>query len=120
MSLEQLIAGTSKVISAKELEEKLKLNRPLRIKFGVDPTAPDIHLGHTVAIEKLRQFQELGHTAVSSSKRKNIHLPSLQDPRSRKNRSRLQWRLVQHHDLRPSSQAQRSRHHATNASTRRL
>ncbi|GAA5497378.1 tyrosine--tRNA ligase [Rubritalea halochordaticola] len=64
MSLEQLIAGTAKVLSEKELEEKLKLGRPLRIKLGVDPTAPDIHLGHTVAIEKLRQFQKLGHTAV--------------------------------------------------------
>lgn len=64
MSLETLIAGTAKVLSPKELEEKLKLDRPLRVKLGVDPTAPDIHLGHTVAIEKLRQFQELGHTAV--------------------------------------------------------
>lgn len=64
MSLQKLIAGTAKVLSEKELEEKLKLGRPLRVKLGVDPTAPDIHLGHTVAIEKLRQFQELGHTAV--------------------------------------------------------
>lgn len=62
--LSKLIAGTAKVLSEKELEDKLKLGRPLRVKLGVDPTAPDIHLGHTVAIEKLRQFQELGHTAV--------------------------------------------------------
>ena len=60
----KLTAGTAKVLSEKELAEKLELGRPLRIKLGVDPTAPDIHLGHTVAIEKLRQFQELGHTAV--------------------------------------------------------
>ena len=46
------------------LLEKLKLGRPLRIKLGVDPTAPDIHFGHTVVIEKLRQFQKLGHQAV--------------------------------------------------------
>jgi tyrosyl-tRNA synthetase len=59
-----LTAGTSKVLSERELEEKLGLGRPLRVKLGVDPTAPDIHLGHTVAIEKLRQFQELGHQAV--------------------------------------------------------
>jgi len=59
-----LTAGTSKILSEKELKEKLELGRPLRIKLGVDPTAPDIHLGHTVAIEKLRQFQELGHQAV--------------------------------------------------------
>jgi len=63
-ALEQLIGGTAKILSEKELAEKLELGRPLRVKLGVDPTAPDIHLGHTVAIEKLRQFQQLGHTAV--------------------------------------------------------
>jgi tyrosyl-tRNA synthetase len=62
--LAHLTAGTSKVLSEKELLEKLRLGRPLRIKLGVDPTAPDIHLGHTVALEKLRQFQILGHQAV--------------------------------------------------------
>lgn len=62
--LSQLTAGTAKVLSEKELLEKLRLGRPLRIKLGVDPTAPDIHLGHTVALEKLRQFQLLGHQAV--------------------------------------------------------
>jgi tyrosyl-tRNA synthetase len=66
--LAQLTTGTAKVLSEKELLEKLhdsvKNNRPLRIKLGVDPTAPDIHLGHTVALEKLRQFQLLGHQAV--------------------------------------------------------
>ena len=43
---------------------KLERGRPLRVKLGVDPTAPDIHLGHTVALRKLRQFQDLGHHAV--------------------------------------------------------
>ena len=62
--LTQLTTGTAKVLSEKELLEKLKLGRPLRIKLGVDPTAPDIHFGHTVVIEKLRQFQELGHQAI--------------------------------------------------------
>lgn len=62
--LAQLTAGTAKVLSEKELLEKLRLGRPLRIKLGVDPTAPDIHLGHTVVLEKLRQFQLLGHQAV--------------------------------------------------------
>ncbi|MEM9238014.1 MAG: tyrosine--tRNA ligase [Verrucomicrobiota bacterium] len=62
--LEALVAGSAKVLSEKELLEKLRLDRPLRIKLGVDPTAPDIHFGHTVALEKLRQFQELGHQAV--------------------------------------------------------
>jgi len=62
--LSQLLTGTAKVLSEKELLDKLKLGRPLRVKLGVDPTAPDIHFGHTVAIEKLRQFQLLGHQAV--------------------------------------------------------
>jgi tyrosyl-tRNA synthetase len=62
--LEILMAGTAKVIGKEELKERLASGRPLRIKLGVDPTAPDIHLGHTVAIEKLRQFQELGHQAI--------------------------------------------------------
>ena len=63
-TLDLLIAGTDTCISKKDLEEKLKLDRPLRVKLGVDPTAPDIHLGHTVAMQKLRQFQDLGHQAV--------------------------------------------------------
>jgi tyrosyl-tRNA synthetase len=62
--LAHLTAGSAKVLSAKELLDKLRLGRPLRIKLGVDPTAPDIHFGHTVALEKLRQFQLLGHQAV--------------------------------------------------------
>jgi len=63
-ALAQLVGGTAKVLSEKELADKLKEDRPLRIKLGVDPTAPDIHLGHTVPLEKLRQFQQLGHQAV--------------------------------------------------------
>ena len=63
-ALSQIVGGTSKVISEKELEKKLGEGRPLMIKFGVDPTAPDIHLGHTVPLEKLRQFQEMGHQAI--------------------------------------------------------
>ena len=63
-TLDKLIAGTDTCISRKDLEAKLKLGRPLRVKLGVDPTAPDIHFGHTVAMQKLRQFQDLGHQAV--------------------------------------------------------
>ncbi|MBF0539234.1 MAG: tyrosine--tRNA ligase [Nitrospirae bacterium] len=59
--LEIIKRGASEIIHEAELLEKLRLNRPLRIKTGFDPTAPDIHLGHTVLIEKMRQFQELGH-----------------------------------------------------------
>jgi tyrosyl-tRNA synthetase len=62
--LTALTKGCAKVLSEKELLEKLRLGRPLRVKLGVDPTAPDIHFGHTVALEKLRQFQKLGHQAV--------------------------------------------------------
>ena len=62
--LKLLTTGTAKVLSEKELLDKLRLGRPLRVKLGVDPTAPDIHFGHTVALEKLRQFQLLGHQAV--------------------------------------------------------
>jgi tyrosyl-tRNA synthetase len=63
-ALATLCAGTEKVLSKKELADKLREGRPLRAKLGLDPTSPDIHLGHTVVFEKLRQFQELGHQAV--------------------------------------------------------
>jgi len=56
--------GSAQIISEKELREKLALGRPLRVKLGVDPTTSDIHLGHTVVLRKLRQFQDLGHQAV--------------------------------------------------------
>ena len=56
--------GAEEVLVESELVEKLKRGQPLRIKAGFDPTAPDLHLGHTVLINKLRQFQELGHTVV--------------------------------------------------------
>lgn len=63
-SLAILRRGAAQIINESELLEKLRLPRPLRIKLGVDPTAPDIHLGHTVVFRKLRQFQDLGHTAI--------------------------------------------------------
>ena len=53
--------GAEELLIESELIEKLKLGRPLRVKAGFDPTAPDLHLGHTVLINKLRHFQELGH-----------------------------------------------------------
>ena len=53
--------GCDEVIVEAELREKLRSGRPLRVKLGLDPTAPDLHLGHTVVINKLRQFQDLGH-----------------------------------------------------------
>ncbi len=56
--------GAEEVLVESELVEKLKRGQPLRIKAGFDPTAPDLHLGHTVLINKLRQFQELGHHVI--------------------------------------------------------
>ena len=66
--LEVIRRGTVEIIPEEELIDKLKRsiqeNKPLRIKQGFDPTAPDIHLGHTVCLRKLRQFQELGHQVI--------------------------------------------------------
>ena len=63
-TLSTLISGCAKIHSEAELEAKLALGRPLRIKLGVDPTAPDIHLGHGVVLSKLRDFQDAGHDAI--------------------------------------------------------
>jgi tyrosyl-tRNA synthetase len=67
-SAEQQLAlleqGCESIITREELLEKLRQNRPLRVKLGCDPTAPDLHLGHSVVLRKLRQFQDLGHKAV--------------------------------------------------------
>jgi len=62
--LQILKRGTVTLHSEKELTDKLSRGKPLRIKLGVDPTSPDIHLGHAVGLRKLRQFQELGHHIV--------------------------------------------------------
>jgi tyrosyl-tRNA synthetase len=62
--LSALVRNCAQVLSPDELRSKLAENRPLRVKLGVDPTAPDIHLGHTVGLTKLRQFQEFGHQAI--------------------------------------------------------
>ena len=56
--------GAEEIIKREELEARLKLGRPLRIKAGFDPTAPDLHIGHTVLLNKMRQFQELGHQVI--------------------------------------------------------
>ena len=68
MQLDEALAflkqGSAQIISEPELREKLQFKRPLRVKLGVDPTSPDIHLGHSLALRKLRQFQDLGHQAV--------------------------------------------------------
>ncbi len=62
--LEIIRRGATEILVEKELIEKLQLKRPLRIKAGFDPTAPDLHLGHTVLINKMRQFQDIGHDVI--------------------------------------------------------
>ena len=60
-ALALIARGTDEIIKLEDLEERLKSGRPLQVKVGFDPSAPDLHLGHTVIINKMRQFQELGH-----------------------------------------------------------
>ena len=60
----ELGRGSQDLLVAAELEKKLRRGQPLRVKAGFDPTAPDLHLGHTVLINKLRQFQQFGHEVI--------------------------------------------------------
>jgi len=62
--LDIICAGTQDLVSRAELEKMLSKGKPLRVKFGIDPTSPDIHIGHAVPLRKLKQFQDLGHTAI--------------------------------------------------------
>lgn len=68
MSLPEALAligrGADEILKPEELEARLKLGRPLRVKAGFDPTAPDLHIGHTVLLNKMRQFQDLGHQVI--------------------------------------------------------
>jgi tyrosyl-tRNA synthetase len=63
-ALALIARGTDEITKLEELEERIELDRPLRVKVGFDPTAPDLHIGHTVIINKMRQFQDLGHTVI--------------------------------------------------------
>ncbi len=63
-ALELIGRGSDEILKREELVARLKLGRPLRVKAGFDPTAPDLHLGHTVLLNKMRQFQELGHQVI--------------------------------------------------------
>ena len=63
-ALALIARGTDEITKFEELEERFELDRPLRVKVGFDPTAPDLHIGHTVIINKMRQFQDLGHTVI--------------------------------------------------------
>ncbi len=62
--MEIITKGALEVIQTEDLQEKLRRGRPLRIKLGLDPSAPDLHLGHAVVLRKIRQMQDLGHEAV--------------------------------------------------------
>ena len=63
-SLRTIKRGSDELIVEAEMVQKLEAGRPLRVKAGFDPTAPDLHLGHTVLLNKMRQFQELGHQVI--------------------------------------------------------
>ena len=63
-ALDLIARGSDEILKHEELEARLKLGRPLRVKAGFDPTAPDLHLGHTVLLNKMRQFQDLGHQVI--------------------------------------------------------
>ena len=63
-ALDTIGRGADEILKLDELEARLKLGRPLRIKAGFDPTAPDLHIGHTVLLNKMRQFQDLGHQVI--------------------------------------------------------
>lgn len=63
-ALALIARGADEILKPEELEARLKLGRPLRIKAGFDPTAPDLHIGHTVLLNKMRQFQDLGHQVI--------------------------------------------------------
>ena len=58
--------GVDEILVEKDFLDRLKQSKPLKIKVGFDPTAPDLHLGHTVIINKMRQFQEFGHEVIFS------------------------------------------------------
>jgi tyrosyl-tRNA synthetase len=63
-ALALIARGADEILKTEELQARLALGRPLRIKAGFDPTAPDLHIGHTVLLNKMRQFQDLGHTVI--------------------------------------------------------
>ncbi|MFU8833015.1 MAG: tyrosine--tRNA ligase, partial [Wenzhouxiangella sp.] len=63
-TIDELTRGAAEVIQADELAQRLAKGQPLRVKVGFDPTAPDLHLGHTVIINAMRRFQDAGHVAI--------------------------------------------------------
>ena len=62
--LQEIKRGTVEILVEEEFIERLRQEKPLKVKVGFDPTAPDLHIGHTVIINKMRQFQEFGHEVI--------------------------------------------------------
>ena len=87
--------GTHEIISQDDLIKKLKENRPLRVKAGFDPTAPDLHLGHTVLINKLKHFQDLGHQVLFliGDYTARIGDPTVKTPLVRRCLKKKSWRM---------------------------
>ena len=88
VALAEIKRGAEEILVEEELVAKLKEGRPLRIKLGMDPTAPDIHLGHTVILNKLKTFQDLGHEIILARGKKRlvpcivaVHMKEGQEPR---------------------------------------
>ena len=63
-AIDLIARGADEILKREDLEARLAAGRPLRVKAGFDPTAPDLHLGHTVLLNKMRQFQDLGHQVI--------------------------------------------------------
>ena len=110
MNIEDTLAlikrGADEILIESELIDKLKQGRPLRIKAGFDPTAPDLHLGHTVLLNKLRQFQDLGHQVIfligdftgmiGDPTGKNTTRPALSEEDVKKNAQSMQIRFLKY------------------------
>ena len=86
MSVKELLSNAEIVIGKEELTEKLSKGKTLKVKFGVDPTRPDLTFGHLVVFNKLKQFQDAGHEAIlliGQSNKKNLMAKMTQDRRTR-------------------------------------
>ena len=102
--LEIIKRGSDEILIESELLEKLKKGEPLKIKAGFDPTAPDLHLGHAVLLNKLRQFQDLGHEVyfligdftgmIGDPTGKNATRPPLSEEDVKKNRTTFKSREI--------------------------
>ena len=143
----ELARGAQDLLLPAELEKKLARGKPLRVKAGFDPTAPDLHLGHTVLINKMRQFQQFGHEVIFligdftgligdptgrnatrprltpeevQANARTYRAADLQDPGSGAHPHRFQFALVRRHECRGSDRNRRPTHGRAHARARRL